>query len=36
MFVTMSHVDKACICLAEEFLELYGNVEAVVRNCLLR
>ena len=34
--VMMSHVDKAWICSAEEFLELYGNVEAVVRNCLLR
>ena len=31
----MSHVDKAWICSAEEFLELYGKVEAVVRNCLL-
>ena len=27
---------KAWICMAEEFLELYGKVEAVVRNCLLR
>ena len=36
VFVMMSHVDKAWICSAEEFLELYGNVEAVVRNCVLR
>ena len=36
VFVMMSHVDKAWICSAEEFLELYGKVEAVVRNCLLR
>ena len=35
VFVMMSHVDKAWICSAEEFLELYGKVEAVVRNCLL-
>ena len=27
---------KASICSAEEFLELYGKVEAVVRNCLLQ
>ena len=27
---------KAWICSADEFLELYGKVEAVVRNCLLR
>ena len=27
---------KAWICSAEEFLELYGKVEAMVRNCLLR
>ena len=30
------HVDEAWICSAAEFLELYGKVEAVVRNCLLR
>ena len=36
LFVVVSHVDKAWICSAEEFLELYGQVEAVVRNCLLR
>ena len=36
VFVMMSHVDKAWICSAEEFLELYGKAEAVVRNCLLR
>ena len=36
VFVMMSHVDKAWICSAEEFLELYGKVDAVVRNCLLR
>ena len=36
VFVMMSLVDKAWICSAEEFLELYGKVEAVVRNCLLR
>ena len=35
VFVVMSHVDKAWICSAEEFLELYGKVESVVRNCLL-
>ena len=36
---THAHRDmynKAWICSAEEFLELYGKVEAVVRNCLLR
>ena len=33
VFVMMSHVDKAWICSAEEFLDLYGKV---VRNCLLR
>ena len=27
---------NAWICLTEEFLEVYGKVEAVVRNCLLR
>ena len=27
---------KAWICWTEEFLELHGKVEAVVRNCLLR
>ena len=27
---------EAWICLAEQFLELYGKVEVVVRNCLLR
>ena len=32
----MSDVDKAQICSAEEFLELYGKLAAVVRNCLLR
>ena len=36
VFVMMSDVDKAWICSAEEFLELYGKVEAVVGNCLLR
>ena len=36
VFVMMSYVDKVWICSAEEFLELYGKVEAVVRNCLLR
>ena len=36
LFVMVSHVDKARICSAEEFLELYGKVEAVVRNCVLR
>ena len=36
VFVMISHVDKAWICSAEEFLELYGKVAAVVRNCLLR
>ena len=36
VFVMISHVDKAWICSAEEFLELCGKVEAVVRNCLLR
>ena len=36
VFVMMSHVDKAWICSTEEFLELYGKVVAVVRNCLLR
>ena len=34
VFVVVSHADKALICSAEEFLELHGNVEAVVRNCL--
>ena len=32
----VSHVDKARICSAEEFLELHVKVEAVVRNCMLR
>ena len=36
VFVMMSHVDKAWIYSAQEFLELYGKVEAVVRNWLLR
>ena len=36
LFVRMRHVDTSWICSAEEFLELYRNVEAVVRNCLLR
>ena len=36
VFVMMSHVYKAWICSAEKFLELYGKVEAVVKNCLLR
>ena len=36
VFVMMSHIDKAWICSTEEFLELNGKVEAVVRNCLLR
>ena len=27
---------KAWICSTEEFIELYGKVEAMVRNCLLR
>ena len=36
VFVMMSHVDKAWICTAEELLQLYGKVEAVVGNCLLR
>ena len=31
----VSHIEKACICSAEKFLELYGKVEAVVRNSLL-
>ena len=35
VFVMMSRGDKAWICSAEEFLELYGKVEAVVRNCVL-
>ena len=35
MFVMVSHFDKACICSAKEFLELYGKVEAVVKNCLV-
>ena len=30
------HVGKVWICSAEEFLELYGKVEAIIRNCLLR
>ena len=38
---THTHADrdmykKAWICSAEEFLELYDKVDAVVRNCLLR
>ena len=36
---TLTHIEtciKAWICSAEEFLELYGKVEAVIRNCLLR
>ena len=36
---THTHRDmykKAWLCSAEEFLELYGNIEAVVSNCLLR
>ena len=36
VFVRMRHVDTSWICTAEEFLELYRKVEAVVRNCLLR
>ena len=36
LLVMVSHVNKARICSAEEFLELYGEVETVVRNCLLR
>ena len=36
VFVMISHVDKAWICSAEEFLEQYGKLEAVVTNCLLR
>ena len=36
VFVMISHVDKAWICSAEEFLELYGKIEAVVRICMLR
>ena len=36
VFVRVRHVDKAWICWDEEFLELYGKVEAAVRNCLLR
>ena len=36
VFVMMSHVDKAWICSAEKFFELYGKVEAVVRSFLLR
>ena len=36
VFVRVRHVDKAWICSAEEFLELYEKVEALVRNCLLR
>ena len=27
---------KVCICTAKESLELYGKVEAVIRNFLLR
>ena len=36
VFLRMRHVDTSWICSAEEFLELYGKVDAVVRNCLLR
>ena len=36
VFIRVRHVGKVWICSAEEFLELYGKVEAVVRNCLLR
>ena len=36
MFIRVMHVGKMCICSAEEFLELYGKVEVVIRNCLLR
>ena len=36
VFLMMSHVEKAWICSAEEFLEPYGKVETMVRNCLLR
>ena len=36
VFVRVRHVGKVWICSAEEFLELCGKVEAVIRNCLLR
>ena len=35
VFVWVRCVYKAWICSAEEFLEMYGKVEAVVRNCVL-
>ena len=36
VFIRVRHVLKVWICSAEEFIELYGKVEAVIRNCLLR
>ena len=36
VIIRVMHVGKVRICLDEEFLELYGKVEAVVRNSLLR
>ena len=36
VFLRVRHVYKAWICSAEEFLELDGKVEAVVKNYLLR
>ena len=36
VFIRGRYVGKVCICSAEEYLELYGNEEAVIRNCLLR
>ena len=36
VFVMRSNVDKAWICSAEVFLELYRKIEVVIRNCLLR
>ena len=36
VLIRVRHVGKVWICSAEEFLELYGKVEMVIRNCLLR
>ena len=36
VFIRVRHVGKVWICSAEEFLELYGKVKAVIRNCALR
>ena len=36
MIIRVTHVGKMCICSAMEFFELYGKVEVVIRNCLLR